>query len=374
VSRNLSTGGSAYAFVGAFNNSSNGIDLRSYPSTNLAFPSTSFVSSGSGQTGGMIITQAGGNPISLWTNGSEKMRVTSGGNIGIGTSTPSTNLEVKGTDFLVSPTIRVNHDLGPLAASIDIIADAMSGGGIINVADYSQTIFKRGSNESMRIDSLGNVGIGNLSPGALLDVSGDALINRLTIGRGGGNSITNTALGLGTLDSNTTGEYNIAVGASANTSNNISGSTVIGVDLFTNPSGVSGLTSNSIAISQYNPDFTGTQYPHIYAPDKILCPNGNVTTDVLAIDYGIYTAAFIEYSIFNSAGDEFRAGTYTVAFKGGTGTPVEDDNQTVVYSGTTLSATFMVSISLAGSVATIQLRNQDSDNYYIRFTSRLIMR
>jgi len=224
----------------------------------------------------------------------------------------------------------------------------------------------------MRIDSLGNVGIGNSSPGALLDVSGDALINRLTIGRGGGNSITNTALGLGTLDSNTTGEYNIAVGASANTSNNISGSTVIGVDLFTNPSGVSGLTSNSIAISQYNPDFTGTQYPHIYAPDKILCPNGNVTTDVLAIDYGIYTAAFIEYSIFNSAGDEFRAGTYTVAFKGGTGTPVEDDNQTVVYSGTTLSATFL--ISLSGSIATIQLRNQDSDNYYIRFTSRLLMR
>jgi hypothetical protein len=169
VSRNLSTGGSAYAFVGAFNNSSNGIDLRSYPSTNLAFPSTSFVSSGSGQTGGMIINQAGGNPISLWTNGSEKMRVTSGGNIGIGTSTPSTSLEVKGTAFSVYPTIRVNHDLGPVAAYIDLIADAFAACSI-DVSSGYPTVFTRGGFESMRIDGTGKVGIGISSASTRLHV------------------------------------------------------------------------------------------------------------------------------------------------------------------------------------------------------------
>jgi hypothetical protein len=170
VSRNLSTGGSAYAFVGAFNNSGNGIDLRSYPSTNLAFPSTSFVSSGSGQTGGMIITQAGGNPISLWTNGSEKMRVTSGGNIGIGTSTPSTNLEVKGTDSLVSPTIRVNHDTGIVAMSMDLICDVFSAAGIIDVGANNNTIFRRGSSDSMLIDGDGYIGINTSSPNARVHV------------------------------------------------------------------------------------------------------------------------------------------------------------------------------------------------------------
>jgi hypothetical protein len=304
----------------------------------------------------------------------------SGGNVGIGTTSGLAR-----TTILSDSSAQAIGLIGRSADNISTIRWWNNAGNSIYTAIESNanyTIYNTVTNgyagfytnntERMRITSAGNVGIGTTTPSAILDVAGDALINQLTIGRGGGNISSNTALGRGTLDSNTTGENNIAVGANANTSNNISGSTVIGVDLFTNPSGVSGLTSNSVAISQYNPDFSGTQYPHIYAPDKILCPNGNVTTDVFAIDYSIYTAAFIEYSIFNSAGDEFRAGTYTVAFKGGTGTPVEDDNQTVVYSGTTLSATFL--ISLSGSIATIQLRNQDSDNYYIRFTSRLLMR
>lgn len=40
----------------------------------------------------------------------------------------------------------------------------------------------------------GNVGIGTTSPTKKLEVSGDALINGVTIGRGGGNIATNTAL------------------------------------------------------------------------------------------------------------------------------------------------------------------------------------
>jgi hypothetical protein len=308
------------------------------------------------------------------------LNITSAGNVGIGTTSPIMPLDVAADSGANAINIRARslNDYGVLRFSNSTASEIISQIYIHRTGtNIGALIFETNNGSSvaerMRITSSGNVGIGTTFPDAKLDVNGDALINGLTIGRGGANIGSNTALGLGALYSNTTGEYNIAVGASANTSNNISGSTVIGVDLFTNPSGVSGLTSNSVAISQYNPDFTGTQYPHIYAPDKINCPNGDTTTDVLAIDYGIYTAAFIEYSIFNSDGDQFRAGTYTVAFKG-TGTPVDDDKQTVVYSGTTLLATFNVSLSLAGSIATIQLRNQDSDTYDIRVTARLIMR
>ncbi len=61
----------------------------------------------------------------------------------------------------------------------------------------------------------GKVGIGTITPLAKLDVNGDALINLLTVGRGGGNIVSNTANGYRALYSNTTGSYNTANGYSA---------------------------------------------------------------------------------------------------------------------------------------------------------------
>jgi hypothetical protein len=58
----------------------------------------------------------------------------------------------------------------------------------------------------------GNVGIGTASPGARLDVSGDALVNGLTVGRGAGSVASNTVVGSGALPVNTTGTSNTAVG------------------------------------------------------------------------------------------------------------------------------------------------------------------
>lgn len=105
VCRNLTTGTSGYTFVGAFNNANNGVDLRSFPSTNSTFPSTSFVASSSGQTGGLIISQAGANPIRFNINGSEQMRITSAGNVGIGTSSPGVRFVNSGGGFSSGPTL-----------------------------------------------------------------------------------------------------------------------------------------------------------------------------------------------------------------------------------------------------------------------------
>ena len=65
----------------------------------------------------------------------------------------------------------------------------------------------------------GNVGIGTDMPNAKLDVTEDALIHGLTVGRGGGSVTTNTALGNSALESNTTGDANIAIGTGALYSN-----------------------------------------------------------------------------------------------------------------------------------------------------------
>lgn len=69
----------------------------------------------------------------------------------------------------------------------------------------------------------GNVGIGTENPQAKLEVAeGDALINELTIGKGGGDHLENTALGNSALSLNESGLYNTAMG-NASLLNNLSG-------------------------------------------------------------------------------------------------------------------------------------------------------
>ena len=309
--------------------------------------------------------------VNTGATGSQSQRfiVNDNGNVGIGTSSPTEKLHIVGSNALQI----IQSTTGGQNSTLKFITTARTWGiganmGLSNsnleIYDYTA------SANRLTIDSSGNVGIGTTSPGAKLEVSGDALISGLTIGQGPVTGQGNTALGDGALGSMVGGKSNIAVGSNANSDNDVTGLTVIGVDLNVNPAG-SALTQNSLVIGQYNNLNYSTQYPHIYAPNKVNCPNGNTTTDIIAVDYSIYTAIFMEYSIFNSAGDQFRAGTYTAAFKV-TGTVVEDDNQTVVYSGTTLAATFTTSVT--GSVVTIKLINQDSDTYDIRVTARLLMR
>jgi len=105
VSRNTNTGTAAYSFAGAFSNiGEGGIDLRSYPSTHTSWPSTSWLNSSSEKTNGLIISQAGANPIRFFTNGSEKVRITPAGFVGIGIPTPTKILDVNG-DILVNGLI-----------------------------------------------------------------------------------------------------------------------------------------------------------------------------------------------------------------------------------------------------------------------------
>ena len=77
--------------------------------------------------------------------------------------------------------------------------------------------FTEGGAESMRVDSSGRLLVGQTSTSSsnLLQVNSDARINSMTIGRGTGGDITNTALGYNTLLSNTTGDGCTAVGYGA---------------------------------------------------------------------------------------------------------------------------------------------------------------
>lgn len=94
------------------------------------------------------------HPLLVETNSAERMRVTEGGNVGVGTTNPAGKLTVFDTGGAGFSVAESNENLH--AASNHRFYD-------LNYA-----------NEHMRITTAGSVGIGTTTPAALLDVNGTA--------------------------------------------------------------------------------------------------------------------------------------------------------------------------------------------------------
>jgi hypothetical protein len=177
-----------------------------------------FTPTGGGNTFGGVLAGAGVNgntpfiaasrngagtglPLAFFTDGTERIRVTSAGNVGIGTTSPSYLLDVAGTTRIGAATGDATIEIGAGASAnrnayIDLVGDTTytdfglrlirEGGGAntdsalvhrgtgslrIEALDAGNVAFKLGGSERARITSDGRFGLGTSSPGTAFEVA-----------------------------------------------------------------------------------------------------------------------------------------------------------------------------------------------------------
>ena len=124
---------------------------------------------------------------SYTTFGYNAMYITRAGNIGIGTTNPSSRLHISGSSATaititddVLYTNSISNDNSVMTYTVDTGNAA---------AASAAHVFKRFNTELVRIDPSGNVGIGTTSPGALLELSSSTAANLFNIKGARGNNI-----------------------------------------------------------------------------------------------------------------------------------------------------------------------------------------
>jgi len=136
----------------------------------------------SGADSSVLLINAGGTiaPMVFATNGTERMRILSGGNVGIGSTSPAYKLDVAGTARTQGMTL-YGFATGTSGGNLELGFDGSQG--VVQAYNRSSTWiplylsgqdirFNPGGVEKMRLDSVGNLGIGTTSPSNTLVVNG----------------------------------------------------------------------------------------------------------------------------------------------------------------------------------------------------------
>jgi hypothetical protein len=148
------------------------------------------------------------HPFFIQTNGSERLRIDSSGNVGIGTTSPhgnsGTNLHIHGSN--TTAELRLTNTTTGTGANGSVI---QQGGNTLYVSnsEAGNIAFENNGSERLRIDSSGNIGIGTTSAALKLHVddSGSQIIRFSRTGIGAG-SLDIDSSGNAAFNSHTTGK------------------------------------------------------------------------------------------------------------------------------------------------------------------------
>jgi len=185
-----SNAGSQTISVGSVSSGSGGIGIFANPTNGNSWVQFGDGTSGSSQYRGYMNYQHADDSLRFGTAASEKLRITSGGNVGIGSVIPANVLDVQGTTHTkihVGTTgtghatgIQINHAKGNAALQEwQLQTDASADGNlkIRNATSSTDVMFFDADNN--------NIGINDTSPDANLSVGGSTAF--IDVGAAGGN-------------------------------------------------------------------------------------------------------------------------------------------------------------------------------------------
>jgi hypothetical protein len=153
-----------------------------------------------------IFNRTASGSLNFGTNSTERMRILSGGNVGIGTTNPLALFDVNGVAAFgaglvgtPSITFRTNLTTGIWQSAANIFNISTNG------------------SERLRIDASGNVGINNVAPAAVFDVGGTAWLRGVSAGTLGVYVKSDGTVGIGTTAPATQLDVNGVAGFSLGT-------------------------------------------------------------------------------------------------------------------------------------------------------------
>ena len=211
---------------------------------------------------------AGGDgDLAFGSSNTERMRIDSSGNVGIGTTSPTQKLTVV-NGYGIFEGIKVGQN------GTDIDSTFLGASSLL--------AFKLNGTERMRIDSSGRVGIGTDSPATALDVNGTVTATAFS---GDGSALTNlpsSGGGAGTLEAwvNFNGTGAVSIRASGN---------------------VSSITDNGTG--EYNINFSSAMSDANYATVSSAALNGSTGLDAQSHNCANRSTSYVYYQVNDASGN-----------------------------------------------------------------------